>query len=292
MVPSADLPSTVASVASRSRADELSLVLAAEAVPHRLEGARRSWRLVVAEEDAERALRALADYARENPERALQSEAVPEYGPTTAGLALAASLLLFFLVTGPYDPDVAWFAGGSAGARAILSGELWRAVTALTLHADVAHVTANALSCAIFATAVCRSLGPGLGGVLMLLAGVGGNLLNALVQEGHHHSVGASTALFGAIGILAGMQFARKRRGRSRELRAWVPLAGALALLAMLGTGARSDLFAHLFGLLFGAGLGALLGFRQARPAGTLTQIALAAGSVGLIVGVWLIALR
>jgi rhomboid protease GluP len=94
---------------------------------------------------------------------------------------IAALLVGFFAVTGPRGPNV-WFDQGSASARLILSGEVWRTVTALTLHADLAHVLSNALACLVFVTAVAWWLGPGVGTWLVLLAGAGGNALTALAH--------------------------------------------------------------------------------------------------------------
>lgn len=39
-------------------------------------------------------------------------------------------------------------------------------------------------------------------------------------------------------------------------MRAWLPLAGGLALLGFLGSSAHTDITAHLFGFLAGAVLG------------------------------------
>ena len=166
-----------------------------------------------------------------------------------------------------------WFERGSADAERILLGELWRTVTALTLHADIAHVLANALFGALFLSAVCGALGPGVGCALVLLSGAGGNLANALFQSSHHVSVGASTAVFGAVGLLSGLAVARRRRQRSLRRHAWVPIGAGLAILAMLGTtGTRVDLWAHLFGLLVGGALGIPVGFALPRPPGPLVQ--------------------
>ena len=72
-------------------------------------------------------------------------------------------------------------------------------VTALTLHADLAHVLANALACVLLVTAVGRSLGAGVGLWLMLLAGAGGNALTALAHGAHHISGGHLDLDLGAV---------------------------------------------------------------------------------------------
>ena len=106
-------------------------------------------------------------------------------------------------------------------------------------------------------TAVCWNLGPGVGLWLVLLAGAGGNALTAVAHRADHISVGASTATFGAIGILAALRIVGGRTGSSRR-KWWVVVAAGLALLALLGTGPHADILAHLFGFLVGGGLGVI----------------------------------
>ena len=211
--------------------------------------------------------------------------------PSWAGFAIAAAIPLAFLASGPRDAGAYWFARGSADASAILSGEVWRLATALTLHADWAHALGNAAAAALFATAVCRLYGPGAGAAMILVTGLLGNLENALWHQMRHSSVGASTALFGAVGILAGNQFVRRRGRRRERTRAWIPLAGGLGLVAMLGTGGRADLSAHLFGLATGTLIGVAAGIGLARPPGRTAQGLLAAGSIALLSLAWVAAL-
>jgi membrane associated rhomboid family serine protease len=281
----------VASTRSRGRAEAWSLALSSQEIANRVRSSHGVWQLSVEEREAARARAVIDAYERENVARPAAPEAPREYGPTGIGFALAAAILLFFLVTGPRDFSVAWFERGSGDAAAILAGELWRAATALTLHADFTHAFGNALACALFVTVVCRAYGPGAGSALILVSGIAGNLMNAAYHEAHHSSVGASTALFGAIGILAGMQFTRRRRQQTRRTRAWIPLAGGLGLLAMLGTGERADLGAHLFGLLAGAGLGAGAALWIGRPPGAAAQWLLGAGALATLSAAWLVAL-
>jgi hypothetical protein len=78
---------------------------------------------------------------------------------------------------------------------------------------------------------VAQLLGSGLAWLAILLAGALGNALNALVQSPKHTAIGASTAIFGALGILSGYM----RRSRvvpwRGGLRRWAPLAGGVMLL-------------------------------------------------------------
>jgi len=98
-----------------------------------------------------------------------------------------------------------------------------------------------------------------------------GNLVNAGLQSPTHSSVGASTAVFGAVGILAALSMVRY--GRNLRRRWMLPVAAALALLALLallGTeGKNSDLGAHLFGFIYGGCLGLITEYligRHGRP--------------------------
>ncbi len=75
---------------------------------------------------------------------------------------------------------------------------------------------------------------------------------------------------------------------------AWVPLGAGIALLAMLGTGtARTDLAAHIFGLLAGMtlGLAAAPPFSKRAPSAA-KQLLAGCTSLALLLGAWAIALR
>jgi membrane associated rhomboid family serine protease len=133
---------------------------------------------------------------------------------------------------------------------------------------------------------VCRYLGPGVGLSLLLLAGAGGNVLTAAAHGAGHVSVGASTAIFGAIGILAVLRLVIPSSAR----KSWVVIAASVALLALLGTGRHADLLAHLFGLLVGGGLGLIAGLtiRWIPPASVQWLLVAAAGVI--VVGAWRVA--
>jgi len=277
---------------SRREAEDWTLVLTAAGISSKIEKTQGGWALVVAWRDEERATRELAAFQEENRAESESTAGGLEYGRSYAGFTIAACFLGFYFITGPRNPAITWFRLGSASAEAILAGEIWRAVTALTLHADPPHVLGNAASCAVFVTALCRQLGPGLGSVLVLLAGAIGNAMNALAHGGHHTSIGASTAVFGAIGIMAGLQFTTRWRRVSRRPRPWVPLAAGLALLAMLGTGANADVAAHLFGFVAGVPLGSTAAVALRRPPRQAVQWPLALTAATITVGSWLMALR
>jgi membrane associated rhomboid family serine protease len=124
----------------------------------------------------------------------------------------------------------------------------------------------------------------------MLASGLLGNLLNAWLQHPDHRAVGASTAIFGAVGLLAAISMARYRHNLRARRRWTLPVAAALGLLAMLGVGGENtDLGAHLFGFLFGLPLGfaaELAVERLGRP-GNVWNAVLAAAAVGIVISAW-----
>ncbi len=267
----------------RELIEEWALVLSAEGLSPIVQRSPEGYTLSARVDEAERAADVLSAYLRENrsPEPQRKRE-MPASGDAFAGVAVSAILLIFFFITGPRNSAVIWFERGSADAERILLGELWRTVTALTLHADIAHAFANALVGALFIGGVCSVLGAGVGCAFVLLAGAGGNLANALFHSSHHVSVGASTAVFGAVGLLSGLAVARRRRQEPRRRQPWVPIGAGLAILAMLGTaGARVDLWAHLFGLLVGGALGIPAGFALPHP--PRLRVQWLAGGIALI---------
>jgi membrane associated rhomboid family serine protease len=286
-----DLAGTAVRVTpERHQADEWAVVLAAGNIPHRLRARLDGWALIVAARDAEAAREALDAYDRENIDDAADvgaDAAAPIRGAAVVGVAVGLLLIGFFAVTGTRANRSTWFERGSADAGRIVAGEWWRTVTALTLHADAPHVIGNAGASVVLVGAVSHQLGPGVGLCLLLLAGAGGNALTAVAHGAHHDSVGASTAMFGAIGILAATRVMSRRR-RPAARKPWMVVAACLALLALLGTSPGSDLLAHLFGLLLGGAVGLAAAPTLPRSVRPPVQWAFAVAVLAVVVGAWL----
>ena len=176
------------------------------------------------------------------------------------------TMILFFMIQKVVGEG--WTERGVANSDAILHGEIWRTVTALTLHADVGHLFANLATGLVFAWALLPLFGSGWTWLGVAVSGALGNALNALSHRGGTHlSIGTSTAVFGGLGMLVGWQMIaaiRRNQGRRdhplrlRELA--LPFAAGLALLAYLGVGgdgnSNVDIMAHGFGMLSGLILG------------------------------------
>jgi membrane associated rhomboid family serine protease len=285
----ANLPVRVAR--DKRKADEWSLVLTAADIEHDIRPVSRNWVIVVGDDDLEGALQALDAYDHEQRQAAIEPPPPVEYGPTQAALWYMAALMLFYAWVEIGADTFSWEDAGRAYARRVVAGEWWRVVTALTLHASVFHVLGNAIVGAVFGGALCRSVGPGTGLWIMVLAGAVGNLTNAYLRAPTHAAVGASTAVFAAFGALAGLQMMRRYRFIPNRRKAWVPLGAALAMLAMLGAGEDTDVWAHLFGLIAGVVAGiATAGWQEHAPAPARERMLVAAG-VGVVVLSWVLAL-
>ncbi len=258
---------------SPKQAHEQELVLAAADLPYvRVQRGKRIF-IAVHPDIAERALSELTQYEQENrgwPPRRPDLELLSD-GRTGPFLFSALVFMVFILQReGALGHD--WVEVGAARARLIANGEWWRAVTALTLHADLHHLLSNILFGALFTALLCQLTGTGAALGAVFASGVLGNLANAWIQDPMHSSIGASTAVFGALGCLVGYQLAdRKRIGLGTLERFAPPLLG-LVFLGWMGTGsgsdpgvpqdgAKVDVWAHAMGFAAGGLSGAVLGW-------------------------------
>ncbi|MCC7264751.1 MAG: rhomboid family intramembrane serine protease [Candidatus Latescibacteria bacterium] len=234
---------------------EAALVLAALGIDYLLLEEHDTFTLLVEEGLAGRAAAELDHFARENvgwpPPADLLPAEVPGKLHSLIGYAGLLWAVFYLQRTRTFALD--WWQAGRGHAELMLQGQWWRALTALTLHADEAHLMGNLLFGAFFAFLLCRQLGAGAAWFAILLAGTAGNLLNAQLQPTDHYFVGASTAVFGAIGLLSGLQL----RSRPSRWRQWAPLIIGALLLGFLGTaGEHTDVLAHVTGMAAGLALG------------------------------------
>jgi membrane associated rhomboid family serine protease len=279
---------------TRQQARTWALVLDSRSIPCCIESIGDGWQLQVPEQQMESAIRELNLFEEANrnwpPALPATRHLIENTLPTVSVLILLAILynlnLLGMSLPGRGIIDLNEL--GAAHAEKIRDGQWWLCVTALTLHADLTHLLSNLTIGGIFIILLCRELGSGLAWSLLLASGAFGNLLNALVQAPTHRSVGASTAVFGAVGILAAISNTRYRH--HLQQRWFIPVAAGLALLALLGTeGKNTDLGAHLFGfgtgVFFGMAAEYLVG-NYGRP-GAVVNALLALLSGTLAVAAW-----
>lgn len=252
------------------------------------------WAILVQEHNHARAVETLRTYEAENRNwPPVEKKDRPLYERTPFAAVIFALMVAFFLVTGPASSGSRYFAMGAADASQMLhKGAWWQSVTALTLHSDAGHILGNAIAGTVFLSAVHRRLGVGLGTLAVLTAGATGNAINALWHHGAHRSIGASTAVFAAIGVLAAAQaLVNQQSKRASRFTIGGPVLGGLTLLGMLGTsGANTDLHAHGFGFLAGLVIGLLVSLplrKRTTPLPQGLQLGFGAASALVVAGAW-----
>jgi membrane associated rhomboid family serine protease len=181
----------------------------------------------------------------------------------------ATPLLWALLLMAVYWCQVQWPErledAGALDAQAVFDrGEWWRPGTALFLHADIGHLISNELSGIFAFSAVLSTIGRRRGWLLLALASVTGNLaIAALNYPGPYRSLGASTAVFAALGLLTGRAIRAVRLDRrSRRWQAvFAPLAAGITLLGLFGAGGiHVDVGAHATGFAAGVTWGFVAG--------------------------------
>lgn len=190
----------------------------------------------------------------------------PDKAPSPTVLMGYAFLLISFFQLQLSLPLEAFQARGVMDGLAVFQGgEIGRALTALTLHGDLGHLVANLFSGVCFGLLINRTYGAGLGWLLIVLSGFLGNLMTGYMYLPNQHlSLGASTAIFGALGLLVGHAVAIKFSPVAHKFKMsyrLIPVLAGLMVLGWLGFGGgeqQVDVLAHVFGFLAGLPLGAL----------------------------------
>lgn len=273
---------------------ECALVLRAVGIRCAIRSDADGHALFVSHHDAAKAQAELEAYTRENRDApAHPIDLTPRTDGWASVLVYASVVLLVAICADRQALGHDWFAAGKAGAGLIREGAWWRTITALTLHVDRAHLIANLVIGGLFGLFAARLLGSGLAWFSILLGGAMGNALNAWLRPADHTSVGASTAIFAALGIVSGWAWTQGRGPRRSFLARWTPVIGGVVLLGYLGGGGdRTDVGAHVAGFVSGLLLGAIcgkLGVRaRIKHAG---QALLALGALILLVVGWTLAL-
>ena len=251
---------------SRKAAQEAALVLRAMGLEHQLVGSPDGWSILVPTSAAPEAAAELRGYQDENafwPPKQIPFQQVSN--GRLGGVIYGLLMITLFPIGQDGLAGRNWYEAGLVDGQRLREGEWERLVTALTLHADLPHLAGNLLFGIGFGILASHTLGSGLAWFLALSAGALGNWINVMVSDPNHRSLGASTAVFGLLGVMSSYEWVRRKHLPLVALRRVAPLMGAAVLLGYLGMGSgdgagRVDIGAHVFGFLGGIGLGALVG--------------------------------
>ena len=275
---------------SRHVFDEAVLVLTALEIPFEKESEGGVFALYVSEHDAPRASEELVGFMNEDPLVPEELAAAAKRGrPWPGAVVYVVLICVVYYFADQWSFRLDWFGSGLIHGASIRDGEWWRAVTALTLHNGLDHIASNAVFGAFFGALLAEATGNGLGWGIVVLSGFLGNLAHVFIRTGSHRAVGASTAIFGALGALAAHELVRGWTDTRDMARRWAPLVGGVILLGFLGGGGENtDVLAHVTGFIAGAGLGFVAARTRAlRRAGPWSQAAMAVGALLFLVVAW-----
>jgi len=278
---------------TRRAHDEAVLVLTALEIPFEKSSEGGFHTIYVSPEDEPRATEELVGFLNEDP-LVPEGLAVPARRgrPWPGALAYAVIIIAMFHAADVQMFGIDWFGRGLIDGTAIREGEWWRAITALTLHNGLGHIASNLVFGALFGALLAEATGNGLGWTITVLSGFLGNLAHVFIRTGDHRAVGASTAIFGAVGALAAHELVRGWTDARDMARRWAPLVGGVILLGFLGGGGENtDVLAHVTGFFAGVVLGLVAGrLGVLRRAGPRAQAVLAVVAVLILVLGWTLA--
>jgi rhomboid protease GluP len=278
---------------NRQSCADRALVLSTFNIPHQLVDDGASCALVVPASYSAQAASEIQLYDEENPPLIPQPVKRVEYQDPMPGLVgYVVVVCLIAGMAGFSFFQSNWVVAGRVDGELIRNGEIWRLFTALTLHADVKHLLSNLVFGVFFGLFAGRMLGSGVAWLAIVLAAGTGNAINTLLLESTHRSIGASTAVFAALGVVAGYVWYGKLMAQDRWSNRFGPIVGGLALLMYTGTGGpNTDIGAHLLGFVCGFFAGLILIRIGDIPKEPKIQMRAGAAALGIILTSWIIAL-
>jgi rhomboid protease GluP len=192
------------------------------------------------------------------------------------------------------------FDRGELNAASVQAGQWWRAWTALTLHLDAPHLIANLGAGVWFGYLAGGQIGSGITWFLIVTGAAAANLTEGLLGPDSHRSVGASTAVFTALGLLCAYLWRLRAPTVRQWARRWAPLVAGLVLLGWFGVGdqdpnaaATTDVVAHALGFAMGVLLGAVMAQPRVRALTShIPQWLGGAAALGSIAVAWAFALK
>ncbi len=277
---------------NRRACADRALVLAAAQIPHQIVDDLSGCALVVPAEFSPRAIEELRLYDEENPPLRPQKPVQFVYQNAVPGIiAYIIAIVLFAWLSWGSAFNQDWLAAGRIDGALVRSGEWWRSITALTMHADLRHLIGNIVFGAFFGLLAGRLVGSGVAWLAVIAAAACGNLVNTLLLESAHRSIGASTAVFAALGLTAGFSWRAKLFAQDRWSTRVGPIVGGLALLMYTGTGGENtDIGAHLMGFVCGFAGGMLLTRARQRFGNAQLQNRSALVAVAALILAWIAA--
>lgn len=279
--------------ANKRACNDRALVLHSLTIPYQMVANDSRWVLLVPAAFFEKARYELWQYEQENhPATKAERSPIPIAQNGVPGVVVFVIVLCIVAwLTGMSAFGLDWLAAGRVDGELIRDGQWWRAITALTLHSGLRHLLGNLAFGLFFGLLAGRLLGSGVTWLAVVLSAGTANILNTLLLESSHRSVGASTAVFATLGLIAGFVWRSKLMAQDRWAYRLGPIVGGMALLAYSGTGdVNTDIGAHLTGFVCGFGGGMLLSRASHGLANLQLQRYSGAAAILIVLIAWILA--
>lgn len=279
--------------AQLSDCDQRAFILKAVGIVYLIERHEEFFSIVVPQHLATTALEHLRQYEKES----IPAPPPPEI--RLHGNAWIGSVVYAFVViavaycaganVGGFD----WLDAGALTRAAFYGDEWWRPVTALTLHVDVAHLIGNLVFGIPYGFFASQLLGAGRAWLSIIAAAAFANLIDGALMQENQASIGASTAVFAMLGLVATYSWLKVPARSNHWAHRWAPVIAAVALLAFTGVGGEhTDVAAHVAGFACGALLSLVQSrFRVGERHARALQFIFASAVCIVIIAAWLAAL-
>lgn len=241
---------TIVYKGSHKKCTEMILVLQSQSIPCQLHEEEKYFAVTVPEEAFDIAIQQLKAYHRENriqkvePPQVLRWSAQPFW-------VLALPIFVTWLQLSHRAPMLR--EAGLQQAGLTLHGQWWRIITAQTLHSDIGHLLSNLVSGYFILALIAARIPLARVAPLLVIAAAAGNLAVALSVENGFRSLGYSSFVFAALGMLGSIEYRlspdREGLGILRRLR---PLLAVFLLAVFTGIGENRDVLGHFYGFAFG----------------------------------------
>ncbi|MET0282703.1 MAG: rhomboid family intramembrane serine protease [Steroidobacteraceae bacterium] len=249
------------------------------------------------------ALHHLWMYEQERRDRPPPEEpALLEPRAWVGSLVYVCVLLLVPLALGQGWFPVEPYDAGVMDPRRMQAGQWWRALTALTLHWDAAHLVGNLGSGALLGFTAAQVWGNARAWLLIILAAGVANATEGALGIAHYVSAGASTAVFAMLGLVAAHAWRTRGQRAASSLKRWAPLIAGVTMLGFFGAGGQdpeggiadpTNVLSHVLGFASGVALGAAVATRRgAAWLGAIPAWLATAASLAAIALSWTQALR
>jgi membrane associated rhomboid family serine protease len=268
-MPTQSMPAVAEIVAySRRQAMDWSLVLASQGIEAIIERSaeRERWLLLVPAHELERARESIRLYRAENRGWSWRKELPGADLELHWGAIVFCVLLALVHSLATYQVPLIEERGTMDSIK-VAAGEWWRMFTAVFLHGDLAHLTANITFGIIVLGLAMGRFGAGLALLSTLLAGAFGNFCGLKFYTHSYTGLGASGMMMGALGMIAVHSIYLWKRNPKAAHYILSGVGAGMLMFVLFGVDPKSDVLAHFGGFVGGVVFGGILALAPSKIA-------------------------